>query len=594
MKVERLLQELAKVNNKGKWENKDIFRLLYFPDLYELAFKEIKGNKGSRTAGVDGENKESYNTTMVENIVSLMRQNKYEFKPARRTYIKKANGKMRPLGIPTFRDRIVEKAMLLILECIYLPEKEPKHSYGFIKGRSCPQIAAELRFDVEKFKYVIEGDLSAAFDNVTHASIESRLRLKIKDERFINLVRRRLKAGYTEKGILHKTNIGTPQGGILSPFLFNRAMEYLDEGFVYLMDTMNRGKTHAYNQKFAIELFHLRSEYKKAQNTDVKESLRQAVKDIIAKKRLSHPKTPNPKGRGLKAYRYADDWIVMFNGPKWEMDNILKVITEKCKLTGVTLNDEKTVITESRSGFNFLGYYFRNNYSLSRVYTRKTKEGVKFSQKRANLGCVGIDQRILKRLTDRRFCTKDGFPRELPELIHSDDEAIIQFYARIWIGILNYFKVCDQGCRLIGQVYYILQWSCIKSLAHKHKSSTAKVIKKYGKHPSAGKSSFPKAKSSDLLGWKWKSNQMCVRELHTVLNTTSFVPTRKSRADKCIKCGCTDQTKLESHHVHSLKGKKYNPGSFDKIHGSNESKQVTLCTDCHDIRHHKKPRINHT
>lgn len=187
--------------------------------------------KKGRAAGIDGETIESYSENLESNLKSLvtrMKNQSYSPKPARRTYIAKANGKMRPLGIPAVEDKIVQRGIAQVLEAIY-ENDFLDFSYGFRPHRSCHQALKALDHIVmtKPINHVIDADIKGFFDHVDHDWMMKFLNVRIGDTNLLRLIKRFLKNGYMESGKLHATNEGTPQGGVVSPILANIYLHYV-------------------------------------------------------------------------------------------------------------------------------------------------------------------------------------------------------------------------------------------------------------------------------------------------------------------------------------------------------------------------------
>jgi group II intron reverse transcriptase/maturase len=180
------------------------------------AWKRIRKNKGSKTAGVDGQTKDDVDEALIKRLAEKLRKEEYQPTPVRRTYIPKANGKRRPLGIPTIQDRIVQSALKMILEPIY--EQEFRNSsHGFRPRRSCITTLRDVANRFPRSTWIIEGDITGCYDNIHHGRLLSILRRRIRDEKLLGLMNNFLKAGYLEQWVYHRTYSGTPQGGIITP-----------------------------------------------------------------------------------------------------------------------------------------------------------------------------------------------------------------------------------------------------------------------------------------------------------------------------------------------------------------------------------------
>jgi len=483
MKIADKLQIMREKVKKDGYKFNDLYRLLYDEDLYVLAYERMAGNKGSQTSGVDNQTIKHWDNNMLQGIISSMRDNQYKWKPAKRIEILKPNGKMRPLGIPTIRDRITEGAILVILEAIWAPEFENPRSFGFIKGRCTADVADILRNKIEGANWIIEGDFTGAFDNVKHGAVMKELSTRITDKRFLDLIRRRLMAGFMEEHktlknpkkkrskwekkeyvktyTLHKPTIGTPQGGILSPFLFNRALDHFDRHMDRLQVELNYGnqafKTHKGTNKLRYKIRTISAVLKSSRCTPDERKAKIHEIGILQEELLNiDPRVENPHSRRFEWYRYADDWVVLYTGPKSEIDDrIMKKVVKNVKDIGISLNKDKTKITSVNDGFCFLGYKFilvdNKRYGISKCYSTKNKTTT--YQRRVRKGFIDADDRIIKRLKEKGFCDSEGFPLCKTAWISMSDERIIQKFNEIIRGLKNYYQVCDRSSKVIGRVH---------------------------------------------------------------------------------------------------------------------------------------------
>jgi len=214
--VEKRLGSIIDLSRQGKRIN-GLFRLLSSPLLWEMAYEQIAPNKGALTPGVNPTNTlDGFSLEGMERIIAAVMDGSYRFSPARRQYIPKANGKKRPLGIPTADDKLVQAAVKILLEHIYEPIFSDQ-SHGFRRGRSCHTALTEIRRTWHGVKWLIEVDIVGYYDNIEHSILLDLLRKRIEDERLIRLIGRMLKAGYLEDWRFHKTFSGAPQGGVTTP-----------------------------------------------------------------------------------------------------------------------------------------------------------------------------------------------------------------------------------------------------------------------------------------------------------------------------------------------------------------------------------------
>jgi len=224
---------------------------MFNKSLYLLAYGRIYSNQGAMTPGACDETADGMSEGKIEEIIAAMRGERYRFAPARRAYIPKKNGKLRPLGLPSWSDKLVGEVVRLLLEAYYEPTFSG-HSHGFRKGRGCHTALREVQETWTGTVWFIEGDISDCFGGTDHEILPGILAEKIRDNRFLRLIRNMLKAGYMEDWQYHETLSGTPQGGVVSPVLSNIYLHKLDE-FVEreLIPQHTRGNSRKVNREYS-------------------------------------------------------------------------------------------------------------------------------------------------------------------------------------------------------------------------------------------------------------------------------------------------------------------------------------------------------
>ena len=240
------LQEHAE-NPAYKYER--LYRNFYNPEFYYIAYQNIYSSQGNLTPGTDGKTIDGMSTERIERIISKMRDYSYQPNPAKRVNIPKPNGKTRPLGIPSFEDKLIQEVARMILEAIYEPAFSDL-SHGFRPNRSCHTAVAHIRQKFKATKWFIGGDIVGFFDNIDHHILVNILRERIHDEQFIALIWKFLKAGYMEYEQYYKTYSGTPQGSIISPILSNIYLNQLDKYMEEYIETFNKGARRADNKNY--------------------------------------------------------------------------------------------------------------------------------------------------------------------------------------------------------------------------------------------------------------------------------------------------------------------------------------------------------
>ena len=209
------LETLPSLALAGKPVN-GLFRLLTYRPLWEVGLARIRTNRGAGTPGIDGTKVTALGSADIETAIQQLMDGTYRPSPVKRVYIPKPNGKLRPLGIPTAMDRLVQEVMRLILDRIYEPVFSTR-SHGFRQGRSCHTALDHLRSKWTGVKWIVEMDIKGYFDNIDHSVLLDLLRRRIDDEKFLAVLSDMLKAGFLELWVLNETYSGTPQGGIITP-----------------------------------------------------------------------------------------------------------------------------------------------------------------------------------------------------------------------------------------------------------------------------------------------------------------------------------------------------------------------------------------
>ena len=244
------LQGLETCSRTGKYRCRDLFKIVCENrDLWLQAYVNIYANKGATTPGVDGTSLDGQSMDRIDSLIRLLKCNEYHPKPSRRVYIPKANGKKRPLGIPSGADKLVQEVWKILLETIYEPVFSSR-SHGFRPKRSCHTALSEIKEVWTGTKWFIEFDIKGYFDNIDHQKLVSILEKRIDDRRFISVIKRMLKAGYMEEWVYTKTHSGTPQGGVISPILANVFLHELDVYAETLCDNHTLGKVRKNNREY--------------------------------------------------------------------------------------------------------------------------------------------------------------------------------------------------------------------------------------------------------------------------------------------------------------------------------------------------------
>src|SRR5689334_21957342 len=348
--AETVLGVLRERGRKGLPCN-ELYRQMFNRELYLMAYGRIYANQGAMTPGADAETADGMSEDKIDKIIEAMRHERYRFRPARRIYIPKKNGKLRPLGLPSWSDKLVGEVVRLLLEAYYEPTFSD-HSHGFRPGRGCHTALRKIEATWTGSTWFIEGDISDCFGSLSHDIMVRILSEKIHDNRFLRLIKQMLNAGYLEDWTYHQTLSGAPQGGVVSPILSNIYLHKLDVFIeTVLIPQYTRGKRRKPNpeyERIKHRLAWARARGDRVQARNLRRRLRQ----------LPSGDPQDPGYRRLRYSRYADDHILGFTGPKAEAeaikDQLARFLRDDLALE---LNPDKTLITHARTrAARYLGY----------------------------------------------------------------------------------------------------------------------------------------------------------------------------------------------------------------------------------------------
>ena len=582
----------------------NIFDLLCSKELLRASYNKLKKNKGAITEGVSGSSADKYSEELIDSTHKQLKNNNYQWNPAKRINIEKPEkkGKTRPLGIPDFKDKLVQNNILIILTAIYDPEFEYLDcNFGFRPNKSCNDVIKHIRIQTIAMDVAIEGDIKGAYDNVIHSILIKILRRRIKDEKFLHLIYTALKAGYEEKHIRYDTFLGTPQGGTHSPILFNIYMNEFDKFIKFeLTQIINRWNeikqikqpseksaksdnarkraqrieksikeleenpksitsNSSITREDIINIFHeikeeiketkpkkhktitknikdleitptteeinLLSEYDKNRKNKLKTledyepneriiikkmnarvatagRLHRTIRKIIdecaledksskayieiLKKKFRKEKKlqlftealdPKKKVINIKYYRYADDWILFLRGPISTAKILKKRIKEWLENNlKLELSPEKTLITNLRKDkARFLGFeIFQPN--RKQIIRRKT-QNKEFLQRYGNIQIMPDTERLTKNFQIKNILRTDRTILSVGFLTPLEDYQIIEKFNQFMIGLGLYYITEISRPSALNYWHYVLYYSCLKTLSHKHKSSIKKIIK---------------------------------------------------------------------------------------------------------------------
>jgi group II intron reverse transcriptase/maturase len=566
----------------------DVYRRLYNPALYLRAYGRLYRNKGAMTPGATEETVDGMSQERILDIIEKLRYERYRWTPVRRTYIeKKGSTKLRPLGIPTWSDKLLQEVMRSILEAYYEPQFSP-HSHGFRPGRGCHTALKEIFHTWTGTRWFIEGDIKGCFDSIDHSALLSILREKIHDNRFLALVENLLKAGYLEQWDYRPTLSGTPQGGIASPLLSNIYMDRLDD-FVEktLIPRYTRGATRRRNRDYV----RLIARVRKLRNDGAEEA---TLKPLWSEaRRTGHGDQHDPGYRRLRYIRYADDFLLGFTGPREEAEEIKvelgQFLRDHLKLE---LSPEKTLVTHAGTErARFLGYDIGVNTVRADA---KSMPG----RIRLRLPIQKLEAKVAKYM-------RDGRPAHRTELRNGSDFSIIDRYGSEFRGIAQYYALAKNRYWL-HHLQWVMGRSLLKTLANKHKTTVRRMARRLTAevhHPGGMR------KCLEVKLERPGKEPLTARFGGIRLTTDPFVyiedqftdrdrtpPPRaeliaRLMADTCELCGSREE--IQIHHVRKLadlnvRGRRERP-SWMLTMAALRRKTLVVCKRCHVAIHAGRP-----
>ncbi len=568
-----------------------LYRVLFNKALYMQAYAKLYPNKGAMTPGATPETVDGMSIDKIDNIIEAIRYERYQWTPVRRTYIKKANGKLRPLGLPTWSDKLLMEVIRSILEAYYEPQFS-RHSHGFRNGKGCHTALMEVQKTWTGVKWIIEGDISSYFDTIDHSVLLEILREKINDNRFVRLIQRLLEAGYLEDWKYNKTYSGTPQGGVLSPLLANIYLDKLDKHVEEVIKAFDKGTKRAPNHEY-IALTTQKS-------AAVRKGAKELARDLTKQMRKMPSGDPNdPNYKKLKYVRYADDFMLGVIGSKSDAQEIKQDIGEYLKDSlKLKLSDEKTLITSAtQDAAKFLGYEIKSQSSDTKLTKRQNGQ----TRRSVNGRIVLLVPRNVTEKKSKPYLRR-GKPIHTPHLMVNSDYTIVYEYQTKLRGLYQYYALATNVSKL-NHLKWIMEQSLMKTLAAKHKCSMRAMYEKYakssnGKQPKCIKVTVERDGKKPLVAMfggfslerkhVWEINDQLPAPMTSLGTHTEIL--QRLLADQCEICGSTD--KIEVHHVRKLaevKGPKNERTDWKKYMASRQRKTLVVCQKCHQTIHAGKP-----
>lgn len=597
-----VLNNLSEKSKNPEYRFERLYRNLYNPEFYLLAYKNIYANKGSMTPGTSGLTIDGMSNKRIERLIASLKSHTYQPSPARREYIAKKNsGKKRPLGIPSGDDKLVQEVVRMILESMYEPTFSDS-SHGFRPRKSCHTALMKIQNTFTGAKWFIEGDIQACFDSFDHHVLVEILRRRIDDEAFIAFMWKFLKAGYMEQWEYHKTYSGTPQGSGISPILANIYLHELDKhieeykaGFVSPKRTDSPEynslgyKMRCFKRENAAVWNNLSAEEKKHRARELRR--------MHAERREMPARPVREKSfKNLQYVRYADDFLIGIIGSHEDAEavknDLTRFLKEKMRLT---LSAEKTVITHTSERARFLGYDIavsrnqdikrKQNGVRQRVYSGVVKLYVphkKYEAKLLEYGAIRIKKDALTGKEHWRVMHRG-------KLINLTDIEILSKYNAEVRGLYNFYSIaCNVS--ILNSFSSRMKYSMLKTFGAKYRTQVAKIEARYVKNGNFTVAYATKNGVKESVyynkGFRKQSKpmfgQVDMLEIHKRYDKPNSLAARL-RSRTCELCGeaCDN---VEMHQVKRLKdltGQSKWETEMRELH----RKTLAVCPKCHGEIH---------
>jgi RNA-directed DNA polymerase len=597
--IRRRLDSIRNLSRQGKRIN-GLFRLMLSPLLWEQAYAEIAPNRGALTRGVTDNMLDGFSLERVHSLISRITAGTYRFTPVRRVYIPKPDGKkLRPLGVPTADDKLVQGVVKLLLEAIYEPVFSHR-SHGFRRNRSCHTALASIQDGWRGVKWLVDVDVVGFFDNIDHGILLDLLRKRIDDERFIRLIAAMLRAGYMEDWTFHATFSGAPQGGVVSPILANVYLHELDEFLAGMKARFDRGKyrqvhmPYQYLSSTICEHRRLIDQLLAEGRTAEAGMMKDKVRELQAKRSTMPARNWfDPKYRRLLFCRYADDFLIGVIGSKADANEIMQQVAaflhDRLKLEAST---EKSKVSKASDGTLFLGYRvctvsggrvkrvcFQGRYTHTRNGTSRIRlvvphdRVVRFNRRK------GYGDLSRLKAIHRRY------------LIDSSVLEIVLAYNAEMRGLANYYRLAYCAKFSLRKLHFLWETSLLKTLSFKLRRSVNQVahhLKIEGRLAVRVKVEGRKERLVEVFALKDLDRLPELGAAVDQLPNNMWTAGRSDvlarlHARKCEYCG-TAGTPCEVHHAHKLKDVKDAP-LWQQVAAARRRKRTVLCSSCHAALH---------
>ncbi len=569
-----------------------VYRQLYNEHLYVSAYSRLYRNEGALTPGASSETVDGMSLGKIRTIIEQLRTETYRWSPVRRHYIRRKDGRKRALGLPTWRDKVVEEVIRILLSAYYEPIFSD-NSHGYRPNRGCHTALKQIVSHWTGTVWFIEGDIRGCFDNIDHDKLMGMLSRRIKDNRLLRLIRYRLESGIMEDWRYQSSYSGTPQGGVLSPLLANIYLHELDDYIENdLLPKWNCGDKRQMNPSYRAVVFQRIQARKKGDRKRYK-AMTQAMRQLPSQDMF------DPNFKRLKYVRYADDFLLGFIGSKAEAQAILQRIEA---FLGAELNlavsPEKSRVTHAKTeNARFLGYGIGTYSNVANKITGKRRS---------------VNGRIALRLPDgfveakSREWEQGGKPKINGSALNYSVEEALTYYQTRYRGIVNYYQYAVDLHEL-SRLKYAMERSLTHTLSAKLKISVSQIYRRYGN-------------TLNVNGQPYKVLRSVIKDddkQKTYVFTWGGIPLKRQYivnapledhiqrgyqgsselvarllAHECELCGKETQ-ELEGHHVHRIKDldKKYKGKHIPYwvfVMTTRRRKTLFVCRACHHQIHSQR------
>jgi len=599
-----VLKSLTEKSKDESYRFQRLYRNLYNPEFYWLAYKNIYANKGGMTAGADGTTIDGMSNERINGIIASLRDRSYRPKPAKRVYIAKKNSnKKRPLGIQSGNDKLVQEVVKMILESIYEPTFSNK-SHGFRPNRSCQTALMQIQKTFTGTNWFVEGDIHACFDSFDHHVIVEILKKRIDDEMLIQLIWKFLKAGYMEQWEYERTYSGVPQGSGVSPVLCNIYLNELDKFMEkYAIDFNTKAPRKRLSPAYKTSVnraYEYRKEGKQLweQLSPEERKIRsRRLRELEREEKSMTPTVPlDANYKRIQYTRYADDFLIGVIGSKEDAEQVKRdvkaFLQDALKLE---MSDTKTKVTHTGDRARFLGY----DITVSRSQNMKKLANGKIQRCQTGVVKLLVPRekwvgKLLEYQAIKIKINENGKERFVAlhrgKLVNKSDIEILATYNAEVRGLYNYYSIANDAFK-IGRFGNVMKYSMYKTFACKYKTNVHEIKRRYcvGGLFTVEYDTKVGRKTTTFYrdGYKRKETATKFDNVSELPEYSKYTKTNtlKQRVERhtCELCG-KDCRNLEIHQVKKLKDLKGN-ADWVLLMRRRRRKTLVVCPDCHKTIH---------